>query len=62
MLELLYSSGLRVSELTGLNPEDINVREGLVKVKGKGKKERMVPVGKKAIGGNKDLYGRKDIV
>ncbi|MEK6581158.1 MAG: tyrosine recombinase XerC [Nitrospirota bacterium] len=49
MLELLYSSGLRVSELTGLNPEDINVREGLVKVKGKGKKERMVPVGKKAI-------------
>jgi len=49
ILELLYSSGLRVSELAGLNPEDINVREGIVKVKGKGKKERMVPAGRKAI-------------
>lgn len=49
MLELLYSSGLRVSELAGLNADDIDVREGLVKVKGKGKKERIVPVGKKAI-------------
>ncbi len=49
ILELLYSSGLRVSELSGLNADDINVREGLVKVKGKGKKERIVPVGKKAI-------------
>lgn len=49
ILELLYSSGLRVSELSGLNAEDINVREGLVKVKGKGKKERIVPVGTKAV-------------
>ncbi|MBU4320066.1 MAG: tyrosine recombinase XerC [Thermodesulfovibrionales bacterium] len=49
ILELLYSSGLRVSELAGLNAEDINVREGLVKVKGKGKKERIVPVGTKAV-------------
>ena len=38
ILELLYSSGLRVSELSGLNADDINTREGLVKVKGKGKK------------------------
>lgn len=49
ILELLYSSGLRVSELSGLNADDINTREGLVKVKGKGKKERIVPVGTKAI-------------
>lgn len=49
ILELLYSSGLRVSELSGLNMDDMNTREGLLKVKGKGKKERMVPVGSKAI-------------
>lgn len=49
ILELLYSSGLRVSELVGLNIEDMNLREELVKVRGKGKKERIVPVGKKAI-------------
>ncbi|MCX5718573.1 MAG: tyrosine recombinase XerC [Nitrospirae bacterium] len=49
ILELLYSSGLRVSELSGLNIDDINIKEGLVKVRGKGKKERIVPVGSKAI-------------
>ncbi|MDA8104459.1 MAG: tyrosine recombinase XerC [Nitrospiraceae bacterium] len=49
ILELLYSSGLRVSEIAGLNMEDVNTREGLVKVKGKGKKERILPVGSKAI-------------
>ncbi|GAB4390327.1 MAG: tyrosine recombinase XerC [Thermodesulfovibrionales bacterium] len=49
ILELLYSSGLRVSELAGLDVEDLNVREGLVKVRGKGKKERIVPVGGAAL-------------
>ncbi|MBI5187939.1 MAG: tyrosine recombinase XerC [Nitrospirae bacterium] len=49
ILELLYSSGLRTSELSGLNVDDINTREGLVKVRGKGKKERIVPVGSKAV-------------
>lgn len=48
MLELLYSSGLRVGELSGLNVEDVNLDEGLVKVMGKGRKERIVPVGSKA--------------
>lgn len=49
ILELLYSSGLRVGELAGLNVEDINVREALVKARGKGKKERIVPIGSKAM-------------
>jgi integrase/recombinase XerC len=48
ILELLYSSGLRVGELSGLNVEDVNLEEGLVKVMGKGRKERIVPVGSKA--------------
>jgi integrase/recombinase XerC len=49
ILELFYSSGLRVSEVAGLNVEDVNTKEGLVKVRGKGKKERIVPVGSKAV-------------
>jgi integrase/recombinase XerC len=49
ILELLYSSGLRVSELAGLNTKDVNLDEGLLKVMGKGKKERIVPVGGKAV-------------
>lgn len=49
ILELLYSSGLRVSELSGLNIEDINIKGSLIKIKGKGRKERIIPVGSKAI-------------
>jgi integrase/recombinase XerC len=49
ILELLYSSGLRVAELAGLNIDDINIKESLTKVRGKGKKERIVPVGSKAV-------------
>ena len=49
ILELLYSSGLRVAELAELNVDDINIKESLIKIKGKGKKERIVPVGSKAI-------------
>ena len=48
MVELFYSSGLRLSELTGLELADIDMREGLVTVTGKGNKTRVVPVGKKA--------------
>ena len=48
IMELLYASGLRVSELVGLDHTDINLEEGSVKVLGKGRKERIVPVGAKA--------------
>ena len=47
-LELLYGSGLRISELVGIDLDDIEVRARLVKVKGKGSKERIVPFGSKA--------------
>jgi integrase/recombinase XerC len=49
MLELLYSSGLRVSELTGLDWERLDPESGSVRVLGKGRKERVVPVGRPAL-------------
>jgi integrase/recombinase XerD len=48
MLELLYASGLRVSELVRLSPDQIDFETGLVRTWGKGSKERMVPLGGKA--------------
>ncbi|MBS1839920.1 MAG: site-specific tyrosine recombinase XerD [Acidobacteria bacterium] len=50
MLEVLYSTGLRVSELTGLRVSDLDTKVGCVRCIGKGDKERVVPVGRKALG------------
>ena len=49
ILETLYSSGLRVSELVGLNRENVDFIGGVLKVYGKGKKERLAPIGDKAV-------------
>ncbi len=49
MLEVLYATGIRVSELVGLKLENLNLNLGLVRVFGKGKKERVVPLGEVAL-------------
>ena len=49
ILELLYSSGLRLSELTGLNCGDVDRVDATVRVTGKGNKDRIIPVGRKAL-------------
>ncbi len=49
MFELLYSSGLRLSELCSLNPESLDLKSAAIRVTGKGQKTRDLPVGKKAV-------------
>jgi integrase/recombinase XerD len=49
MLELMYASGLRVSELVGLDLANINLNQGVVRIMGKGGKERLVPLGEEAM-------------
>jgi site-specific recombinase XerD len=49
LVELLYSSGLRISEALNINCDEINFKQAIVKVMGKGRKERIVPIGSKAI-------------
>ncbi|MBS7326768.1 MAG: site-specific tyrosine recombinase XerD [Thiopseudomonas sp.] len=49
MLEVLYATGLRVSELVGLKLDEVSLRQGVVRVMGKGSKERLVPMGEQAL-------------
>jgi len=50
LLEIMYACGLRASEATGLNLEDVDLEEGVVRARGKGSKERLVPIGRQAVG------------
>jgi len=62
ILELLYSSGLRVGELVGLNSNQLDLDLGIVRVMGKGRKERIVPVGVKAIEATKSYLQKRGTV
>ncbi|MDQ2069464.1 site-specific tyrosine recombinase XerD [Natronospira bacteriovora] len=48
MLEMLYATGLRVSELVGLRVDQVNLRQGVIRILGKGDRERLVPIGEEA--------------
>ena len=62
MLELFYSTGMRLSELAGLNDPDVDLVSDQVKVRGKGKKERIVPVGSHAGKALRRYYTQRDAV
>jgi integrase/recombinase XerD len=57
MIEVLYSTGLRVSELVGLRVFDLDMRTGCLRCVGKGDKERLVPVGRKAMAAVQQYLG-----
>ena len=60
MLELFYSTGIRLAELAGLNEPDVDLVSDQVKVRGKGKKERIVPVGAHAGRALRQYYRQRD--
>nr|MBU1328253.1 tyrosine recombinase XerC [Candidatus Omnitrophota bacterium] len=62
ILETLYSTGIRVSELVGLDMEDIDFISGVLKVAGKGKKERLVPIGDKALRAIKAYFEKIKVI
>lgn len=61
LLETMYSAGLRVSELVGMNDSDIDWDEGLVRIRGKGKKERLAPLGSYALRALKRWLNRRQL-
>jgi integrase/recombinase XerC len=62
MLETLYSAGLRVSELTGLNRDDVDLDSGMATVRGKGKKERLALLGPQALEALKRWLAQRELV
>jgi integrase/recombinase XerC len=62
MLELLYSSGLRLSELAGLDVADLDLADRTVRVLGKGAKTRVLPVGRKAVAALRDWLGERKVL
>ena len=61
ILEILYSTGIRVSELVGLNVDDVDFIGNIIKVMGKGKKERIVPIGNQALSALKEYLDRRQV-
>lgn len=59
ILETFYSCGIRISELMGLNIKDIDFIAGIAKVAGKGRKERVVPIGERAISAIRQYLGKR---
>lgn len=59
LLEILYSTGIRVSELVGLDISDVDFISGVAKIRGKGKKERLVPIGDTALRAAKDYLDKR---
>jgi len=59
ILETLYSAGLRVSELVGINLSDLDLEDGLVRVRGKGRKERLAPLGSYAVKALQKWIGKR---
>jgi tyrosine recombinase XerC len=59
ILEVFYSTGIRISELVGLSADDIDFIGGIIKVMGKGKKERIVPIGEAALTSIKNYFNKR---
>jgi tyrosine recombinase XerC len=59
ILETFYSTGMRISEIVGMNIQDIDMISGIVKVRGKGKKERIVPIGEPALGALRQYFASR---
>lgn len=61
ILETMYAAGLRVSETVGLNDEDLDLSEGITRVRGKGRRERLAPLGSYAIRALQDWLSRRQL-
>ncbi len=61
ILETMYSAGLRVSETVGMNDDDLDLEQGLVRVRGKGRKERLAPIGSYAARALKQWLQRREL-